>query len=439
MQQAVSLLELNNIIRDSLENNLSPSYWVVAEIGELKLAPQGHAYLELVEKNGNQVKAKIRANIWQYTFRTVSGKFKTTTGQEIRAGMKILALATVTFHELYGMSLTIKDVDPNFTLGERARIRQEIIDRLTSEGMMALNKRFELPSVPQRVAVISSQSAAGYGDFVQQLQSNRYGYQVHFKLFQATLQGTEAPKTMINALEQIEEESQDIGFDMVVIIRGGGAQMDLDCFDDYQLALAIAKFPLPIITGIGHERDETIADLVAHTKVKTPTAAAEFILSGFLDFEENLLTYLKKIERNVSQRLAWEDRRLTESETRIKNASNQSINRSFEALEQKKKNIFQTTSNALKLETYKVQNFESIIKKDSKIRLQNEEKNIYSLEKTIQNLNPMTFLEKGYTRSEIDGKPIHKSEPMEGMEMITFSRIQKIKSTITKIEQNGNQ
>ncbi|MCH7398120.1 exodeoxyribonuclease VII large subunit [Belliella sp. DSM 107340] len=439
MQQAISLLDLNNIIRDSLENNLSPSYWVVAEIGELKLAPQGHAYLELVEKNGNQVKAKIRANVWQYTFRTVSGKFKATTGQDVRAGMKILALATVTFHELYGISLNIKDIDPNFTLGERARIRQEIIDRLTAEGMMALNKRFDLPSVPQRVAVISSQSAAGYGDFVQQLQSNRYGYQVHFKLFQAILQGTEAAKTMIKALEQIEEESQDIGFDMVVIIRGGGAQMDLDCFDDFHLAMSIAKYPIPVITGIGHERDETIADLVAHTKVKTPTAAAEFILSGFMGFEENLLTNLKKIERNVSQRLVWEERRLTESQSRIKNANSIRINRSFELLEQKKKTILQFSSNTLKMEVFKVENFEATIKKDFKTKLQSAANNLSSLEKSIQNLNPLSFLKKGYTRSEIDGKPIHQSELKEGMEMVTFSHIQKIKSTITKIEENGKQ
>ncbi|MFD2036203.1 exodeoxyribonuclease VII large subunit [Belliella marina] len=437
MQQAISLLELNNIIRDSLENNLSPNYWIVAEIGELKLAPQGHAYMELVEKNGNQVKAKIRANIWQYSFRTIAGKFRSATGQEMRAGMKILALATVTFHEVYGMSLNIKDVDPNFTMGERARIRQEIIDRLSAEGMMELNKRFELPIVPQRIAVISSQSAAGYGDFVQQLQTNRYGYQVHSKLFQATLQGEGAAKTIIHALDLVEEESQAAGFDLVVIIRGGGAQLDLDCFDDYQLAVAIAKSPIPVLTGIGHERDETIADLVAHTKVKTPTAAAEFILSGFLGFEERILTNLKKIERTVAQRLIWEDRKLLDLESRAKNISVQKIQWSFEILEQKRKSLTKIASNAFKLEVYKLDSLVATLKKDIKIQLQNEEHRLNSLDRSIQNLNPQSFLEKGYTRTEIDGKPIHKTEVKEGLEMTTFSQDKKIRSTIKKVEEYG--
>ncbi|GAB2607432.1 exodeoxyribonuclease VII large subunit [Belliella aquatica] len=437
MQQAISLLELNQIIRDSLENNLSPSYWVIAEIGELKLAAAGHAYLELVEKNGNQVKAKIRANIWQYSFRTIAGRFQAITGKELRAGMKVLALATVTFHELYGISLTIKDIDPNYTLGERARIRQEIIDRLRHEGMMELNKRFELPSVPQRIAVISSQTAAGYGDFVQQLQSNRYGYQVHFKLYPATLQGSEAAKTMIRALEQIEEDAQEIGYDMVIIIRGGGAQMDLDCFDDYDLALAIAKFPIPILTGIGHERDETIADLVAHTKVKTPTAAAEFILSGFLGFEEELLTFLKQIERQVSQKLLWEDRNLRDYTSKLKHISLQKINWEKQSFTTKENQIQNLAFNKVKMQCFQLEKLSEIIKKDFKGSIQKENQNLDSLEKAIKNLDPISIFEKGYSRSEIDGKPIHSTGIREGMEMVTITKSKKIKSTIQEIEDYG--
>lgn len=437
MQQAISLLELNQIIRDSLENNLSPSYWVIAEIGELKLAAAGHAYLELVEKSGNQVKAKIRANIWQYSFRTIAGRFQAMTGKELRAGMKVLALATVTFHELYGISLTIKDIDPNYTLGERARIRQEIIDRLRHDGMMDLNKRFELSAVPQRIAVISSQTAAGYGDFVQQLQSNRYGYQVHFKLYPATLQGSEAAKTMIRALEQIEEDAQETGYDMVIIIRGGGAQMDLDCFDDYDLALAIAKFPIPILTGIGHERDETIADLVAHTKVKTPTAAAEFILSGFLGFEEGLLTFLKQIERQVSQKLLWEDRNLSDYTSKLKNISSQRINWEKQSFAAKENQIHNLAINKVKLQHFQLEKLSEIIQKDFKRTIQKENRNLDSLEKAIKNLDPVSIFEKGYSRSEIDGKPIHSAKIKEGMEMVTITKNKKIKSTIQEIKEYG--
>ncbi|SNS16049.1 Exodeoxyribonuclease VII large subunit [Belliella buryatensis] len=437
MQQAISLLELNQIIKDTLEQQLAPNYWVVAEIGELKMAAQGHAYLELVEKSGNQVRAKVRANIWQYSFRTIAGRFQTTTGQQLKAGMKILALATVTFHELYGLSLNIKDIDPNFTLGERARIRQEIIERLTHQGMMEINKRFELPIVPQKIAVISSQTAAGYGDFIQQLQTNRYGYSVHHRLFQATLQGEGAAKTIIYALDQIEEISQEYGFDLVVIIRGGGAQMDLDCFDDYDLAVAIAKFPIPIITGIGHERDETIADLVAHTKVKTPTAAAEFVLSGFLDFEEQLVSSIKQIERYTKQALQWEDRKLIELESKLKNLSRQQLLRTSEMLSVKISQIKSTGSNQLNFNSYQLEKLALNIKKESNSVINTQLKNVDNLERSINNLDPATYFKKGYTRSEVRGRPVHQQEIQIGDEMITYTHKQQIKSTINQISSHG--
>jgi exodeoxyribonuclease VII large subunit len=437
MQQAISLLELNQIIKDTIEQQLAPNYWIVAEIGELKMAAQGHAYLELVEKSGNQVRAKVRANIWQYSFRTIAGRFQATTGQALKAGMKILALATVTFHELYGLSLNIKDIDPNFTLGERARIRQEIIDRLTHQGMMEMNKRFELPLVPQKVAVISSQSAAGYGDFIQQLQTNRYGYSVHHRLFQATLQGEGAAKTIINALDQIEDFSQEHGFDLVVIIRGGGAQMDLDCFDDYDLAMAIAKFPIPIITGIGHERDETIADLVAHTKVKTPTAAAEFILSGFMDFEEQVLSSMKQIERYTKQILQWEDRKLIDLESKLKNINRQQLLRASETLSMKIAQIKSIASNQLNFNSYQIEKLALNLKKESISVINSQLKNIDNLERSIHNLDPASYFKKGYTRSEVLGKPIHLQEIQAGDEMITFTDKQQIKSTINQVSSNG--
>ncbi len=437
MQQAISLLELNHIIRDTLENQMSPNYWVVAEIGEMKTAAQGHAYLELVEKSGHQVKAKIRANIWQYSFRTISGRFLATTGQPLKAGMKILALATVTFHELYGLSLNIKDIDPNFTLGERARIRQEIIDKLAHQGMTDMNKRFALPTVPQRIAVISSMTAAGYGDFVQQLHANRYGYQVHHHLFQATLQGDGAARTMIHALENIEDASRETGFDLVVIIRGGGAQMDLDCFDDYDLAVAIAKFPIPVLTGIGHERDETIADLVAHTKIKTPTAAAEFIISGFVDFEEQLLTALKQIERYTKQNLQWEDRKLADLEAKLKNISLQQLLRAGERLSIKSNQIKSTSLNQLNFNSYQVEKLAINLRKESNNVLNSELKKLDSLERNINNLDPASFLKKGYTRSEVDGKPIQQLTIKEGDEMITYSDKQLLKSIIKQIKSYG--
>src|SRR5690606_24723085 len=206
-----------------------PSYWIIAEIGDLRDSVKGHAYLELVEKSGNNLTAKIKANIWSYTFQGIRSRFMATTGQNIANGMKILALVNVQFHELYGLSLTIKDIDPNYTVGERAKKKQETIDRLTREGLMQVNKQYPLPLVPQRLAIISSSTAAGYGDFINQLDNNASRYKIHYELYQATMQGGEASTSIINSIAAIEADLHQKKFDLLIIIRGGGATTDMDC------------------------------------------------------------------------------------------------------------------------------------------------------------------------------------------------------------------
>lgn len=437
MQQAISLLALNQLIRETLEVHLESSYWVVAEIGELKQAGQGHAYLDLVEKQGNQIAAKMRANIWAYSYRTIAGRFQATTGQSLRAGMKILAQVTVTFHELYGISLNIKDIDPNYTLGERARIRQEIIDRLSKEGMMELNKRFTLPTVPQKIAVISSASAAGYGDFVNQVDHNRFEYKVTYKLYQATLQGTDAAATMIAAFQKIEFDQEKEQFDLIVLIRGGGAQLDLDCFDDYGLALAIAKSSIPVLTGIGHERDETIADLVSHTKMKTPTAVAEFILSGFRDFEDRLNLWIKNLSRFAGQKLVQEERKMVDLENGLKNLVRFNIGKSGEKLFFYQNRIQSSYQNQIRINNLSLSNLSQNLKKGWKVYLEKENRKFEMLEKDLTKSDPSTFFEKGYTRSEIDGIPIHKTEPKKGQVLVTFSKSNILSSTINEIKDHG--
>ena len=437
MQQAISLLALNQLIRETLDVHLESSYWVVSEIGELKQAGQGHAYLDLVEKQGNQIAAKMRANIWAYSYRTIAGRFQATTGQSLRAGMKILAQVTVTFHELYGISLNIKDIDPNFTLGERARIRQEIIDRLSREGMMELNKRFALPVVPQKIAVISSASAAGYGDFVNQIEHNRFGYKVSHNLYQATLQGTDAAATIIAAFQKIEADQSKEKYDIIVLIRGGGAQLDLDCFDEYGLALSIAKSSLPVLTGIGHERDETIADLVSHTKMKTPTAVAEFILSGFRDFEDRLNLWTKNLSRFAGQMLIQEDRRVMDIENRLKNLVRFNLGKNGEKLVFFQRRIQSSYQNQIKISTLSLVNLSQNLSKSWKIYLEKENQKLEFLEKDLIKSDPNTFFEKGYTRSEIDGIPIHKTVPKNGQELKTFSKNRILSSTINEIKDYG--
>ncbi|MDN3668008.1 exodeoxyribonuclease VII large subunit [Echinicola jeungdonensis] len=434
MQRPLSLFELNQLIQQTLDSHLEPVYWVIAEIGELRGSARGHAYLELVEKNDQQLIAKIRANIWAYTFRGISSRFTSITGQELKAGMKILAQISVQFHEIYGLSLIVKDIDPNFTLGEKARRRQEVIDRLTKEGLLELNKQFPLPKVPQKVAIISSSSAAGFGDFVNQVENNRHRYRIHWKLYQATLQGDRAVSSIIQAIHQIEEDQLNNRFDLLVIIRGGGAQIDLDCFDDYELARSIANTTLPVITGIGHERDETVADMVAHTKMKTPTAVAEFILSGLRDFEEQLEQYLKRMERTVALYLQKEDRYLLDQNHLLKQLFTHRLMQEREILQLKQFRIKSLSQNLVKIKASHLGHLEVNLKKDVKNLMARENLKLETLSNDLQKLNPQQILKKGYTRTEIEGKPINQVKLSKGDKITTFTLNQQIQSKIENID-----
>jgi exodeoxyribonuclease VII large subunit len=305
MQKKLLLSELNNLIRDTILEAFSETVWVVAEISELKENRSGHCYLELIEKDEetDEIIARAKATIWSYSFRMLKPYFETTTGQIFTSGIKVLVQATVEFHPAYGLSLNIKDIDPTYTIGDLARRRREIINRLRAEGVLDMNKELELPEVPQKIAVISSATAAGYLDFVNQLENNQHGFVFYHKLFEAYMQGAEATLSIINALERIF--NYEDFFDVVVIIRGGGAQADLSCFDNYDLAINVTQFPLPVLTGIGHEKDDTIVDMVAHTRLKTPTAVAEFLISGTLRFYENLIeleeSFLERVQEILEQ------------------------------------------------------------------------------------------------------------------------------------------
>jgi exodeoxyribonuclease VII large subunit len=287
-ENPLTLFELNGLIKGSIKQAFPDSFWVVAEISELKVNVNGHCYLELIEKDAESetMKARARATIWSSAFRMIRPYFETTVRTALSPGLKIMVKASVEFHELYGLSLNITDIEPAYTLGEMARQKQDVIDRLIREGVFDLNKQQEMPRLPRKIAVISSRTAAGYGDFHDQLLHNPYGYKFYVRLFPAIMQGEEAEASMVTAMEKVFRY-EDF-FDALVIIRGGGAQSDLSCFNGYWLASHIAQFSLPVLTGIGHEQDETVADMVAHTRLKTPTAVAEFLLAKFQE-EDGLL------------------------------------------------------------------------------------------------------------------------------------------------------
>ena len=308
--ETITLQELNGRVKSTLQFEMPDAYWVQAEISGISPSSQGHCYLELVQKDttGRTFLAKAKANVWRGTWLKLKPYFEAETGESLKVGMKVLLQVTVTFHEVYGYSLVVQDIDPTYTMGDMARRRKEILDQLARDGVIGLNHELEIPLLPQRIAVISSATAAGYGDFCNQLANNIYGFKFYVKLFQAAMQGDDVERSVIAALNAVAMRRDD--FDVVIIIRGGGAVSELSCFDSYDLAFNIANFPLPVITGIGHERDDTVADVVAHTKVKTPTAAAEFIISRVFDTAQVLETLARRMGDAVTERMNAESVRL---------------------------------------------------------------------------------------------------------------------------------
>lgn len=294
-EKRYSLHLLNALVREAIEAELPDEYWVEAELSECRES-RGHCYMELVEKDetSNTPIARASAKCWKQTWAMVQPYFERTTGQPLHAGMKVLLKVYPQFHEAYGFSWIVTDIDPTFTLGDMAQRRQKIIAQLKAEGVFDLQRELIIPCFCQRIAVISAATAAGYGDFCRQLTENEYGLQFYPTLFPAVMQGEQVERSVIAALNLINERIND--FDVVVIIRGGGSTSDMSGFDTLPLAENVANFPLPIITGIGHDRDECVLDMVSHTRVKTPTAAAAFLIAHLAD----TLQHLNDIQQRLS-------------------------------------------------------------------------------------------------------------------------------------------
>ena len=301
-EKRLTLYELNSLVREVLECEMPDEYWVEAELSECREA-RGHCYMELIQKDERSATpiAKAAARCWASKWTLIRPYFERTTGQQLHAGMKVLLKVYAQFHEAYGFSWIVTDIDPTYTLGDMARKRQEIIRQLKTEGVFDLQKELRMPLFCQRIAVISSETAAGYGDFCNQLADNPYGFKFHTQLFPAIMQGEGVEQSVINALECIYNEQ----FDCVVIIRGGGATSDMSGFDTLALAENVANFPLPIITGIGHDRDESILDMVSHTRVKTPTAAAAFLIDHLKTVMDILNDSQEQILRLAQQKLTY--------------------------------------------------------------------------------------------------------------------------------------
>lgn len=431
----LTLSELNNTIKETIQEHFFENTWVVAEIGELKYNRNGHAYLELIEKeeDSDKIIAKARATIWSYTLRMLRPYFETTTNQELTSGLKVLVSVSVEFHKIYGFSLNIRDIDPTYTLGDIEKRRLEIIFRLEEEGIIDLNKELDLPLVIQKIAVISSETAAGYEDFLKQLSANPNGYKFYTRLFPAIMQGEQTESSIINALDQIFQH-EDF-FDVVVIIRGGGARSDLMSFDKYSLAENISQFPLPVISGIGHEKDISIVDLVSHTSVKTPTAVAEFLISQAAEFEAYIDDLLKNISSNaldiltdeqkridliarqfvpnIQNRLFKENNRLSLLKERISNGSKHLIDTTSHNLGKYKSAIENNLRFTIRMRRKNMERFHEKLAFRTKIQLDEQLHKLSYFENSLAHLDPQNVLKKGYSITKLNGKVVTKASKLK--------------------------
>ena len=329
----ISLYELNNQIRSVLKTGLSAGIWIHAEISSISVQRVGHCYIELIEKDENtgSIIAKSRANIWSHTYKLISSYFLEETGKTLTAGMKVAFYVDVTFHEVYGISLNVSDIDPAYTLGESARRKAQVIKKLEEDGVIDMNKLLSIKPLLKNIAVVSAEGAAGYGDFVHQLTNNKYGYHYNITLFNSLMQGEKAEESILLSLDKVLERLPE--FDVLVVIRGGGATSDLDCFDGYNISASIAQFPLPVLTGIGHTRDVSVVDMVANMPLKTPTAVAEFIIGHTRSLEEKIDSYIEQLSRSVTMLLDKQTRKLDQCLTLLPLYANKFLDRKLHALE----------------------------------------------------------------------------------------------------------
>jgi exodeoxyribonuclease VII large subunit len=389
-EERYTLSEFLEEIEADLESSFSDARWITAEISSItNNFPGGHCYMELVETEteGDKVIAKARATIWREKNRMLTPFFRETAGGDLKQGMKVLIKAKATFSTVYGFSLNIINIEPSFTLGDMEARKQQTLKRLDKEGLMNLNKELAIPSLPCRIAVVSSEGAAGYGDFMKHIKEGAEdksdsSASVRFKieLFESPMQGSEAPAGIAKAFALIEVRQKE--FDIVVLIRGGGSQMDLACFDDYAVAKAIAESPLPVVTGVGHDRDTHICDIVACHPVKTPTAAAAFLLGIFAEQKEIVSSLEERMQKAATLYFERQDSLLERLITRARATCGNYVLRQQNILEQKKLSVGNIISKFLTA-------------KENEIKM---------LELRLQSSSPMKILEKGYSVIFVDGR-----------------------------------
>lgn len=429
----MDLFSLQARLKAGVESEFPDRIWVKAEISGINRKPNGHCYLELSQSENGALVAKARAVIWAGRFNVIDQEFKSVTGSSLDAGMEILARVQVSYHVLYGLTLTIDEVDAQFTLGENQLRKQQTIERLEKEGLLKLQKRLRLPSLPYSLAVISARGAAGFGDFCHHLKDNDYGFIFDVRLFEATMQGETAPESIISALSEIL--SGNVRFDAVLIMRGGGSELDLSCFDDYDLAAAIARCPVPVFTAIGHDKDHHVADMAANTFVKTPTALADLFLECYIDEDARLGSYETRLAMAFNNRLSSMSSRLDLLESRIQRQAGDRVQSASRNVEMVEVRIFQNARNRIVTQSHCLDRLSDTILHLCDKRLDRAEASLERsgqrvfarassavaealsklvlMETRIKSSDPRNILRKGFVLA-LDGSGVKMSSAAEG-------------------------
>jgi len=421
--QPLPLSALLESVQFVLKDTFYEGVWITAEIANVNESQRGHMYFELVEKEGGgigngreRIVAKSRANLWANRKGWISRKFEDVTRETLKAGMKIMALVTVEFHPVYSFSVQIHDIEPSYSLGEMERQKQETIERLKREGLYDRNRQFTLPEVIQDIAIISSPTAAGYQDFIEQLTTNQDSYTYNTLLFPATVQGEQAPKEIARALNAVNNYPGS--FDAVVLIRGGGSSIDLSCFDDYEVASFIATSRLPVITGIGHERDESVADMVANLRLKTPTAVANFILDQSAAFDKELQQHADRLSKLADRAINSEKELFTQMTRQFYYRVRSYIDTQQQELHFSGRTLHAHAKRLLRGHERDLDELRRVFIKQSQRFLKEQERQLGNMEQYIRYSDPQRLLQKGFSITSKNGAIITSPDQVEEGETV---------------------
>ena len=406
-----SLRELQLAVRERLSEAFPLPVWVAAEISEMKVNYSGHCYLELVEKGGaNGVPAaKASAVIWRSHYGPIASYFASKTGERLAVGMKVLVRVTLSYHELYGLSFQIQDIDPTYTVGDWEQQRQQTIARLREEGVWDMNRELDVPRVPQRVAVVSSANAAGYQDFCKEIA--RSPYRVELTLFDAFMQGHGAEESIIEALERVADRAEE--FDVVALIRGGGSQSDLACFNSYRLCAHVAQFPLPIVTGIGHDKDESVADMVAARRLKTPTAVAAWVVEQLTEFDGTLEAMAQAVERCATEMLSVERQRLERNAAMVATQAVGATRRLELTLERYSSELRRRSLALVAEQRNRVSRAEELLHRASDYFVRSERERLAAMEQAVAARDPQRIMALGFAVVSFAGRAVSDASQVE--------------------------